>query len=68
MKLEKGEYEILTFDHEGYTLTSTITDTYKQAKTRAEQYLTDPEFNHAHKIEIRNHKQEILQDYFYPEP
>ena len=72
MKLEKGEYEILTLDHEGYTLTQTTTPTLKQAKTTAKCLLTDPELKtalqstNAHKIEIRNNKGECIEDYFFP--
>ena len=66
MRLETGEYEVVSLDADGYELGRMTSDTLKDAKYHAKLRIVEEEVIAAGmvKIEIRNDKGECLADFF----
>lgn len=62
--MSHGPYTVTLFDAGGCTIYSDDVDTLSQAKTRAREYLTDPEVQDAHKVEVRDANDVCVFDLF----
>ena len=49
-----GTYTVTLFDGDGCTIYSDDVDTLSQARTRAREYITDPDVQDAHKVEVHD--------------
>lgn len=65
MRLETGEYEVVSLDADGCELGNVASDSLKDAKQHAKQLVRDTEAIAAGlvKVEVRNDKGECLADY-----
>lgn len=57
-------YTVTLFDADGCTIYSDDVDTLSQARTRAREYVTDPEVQDAHKVEVRDATDVCVFDLF----
>ena len=57
-------YTVTLFDADGCTIYSDDVDTLSQARTRAREYVTDPEVMDAHKVEVHDSLGECVFDLF----
>jgi hypothetical protein len=57
-------YTVTLIDADGCTIYSDEVDTLSQARTRAREYITDPEATDAHKAEVRDSANECVFDIF----
>ena len=57
-------YTVTLFDGDGCTIYSDDVGTLSQARTRAREYITDPDVQDAHKVEVRNAADVCVFDLF----
>lgn len=50
--MSRGPYTVTLLDADGCTIASDEHDTVSQARTCAREYITDPEYIDAHKVEV----------------
>ena len=50
--MSHGPYTVTLLDGDDCTIASDELDTVSQARTRAREYITDPEYVDAHKVEV----------------
>lgn len=50
--MSRGPYTVTLLDAEGCVMASDELDTITQARTSAREYITDPEYPDAHKVEV----------------
>jgi hypothetical protein len=59
-----GPYTVTLFGADNCTIFSDELDTLGQARTRAREYVTDPEVPDAHRAEVRDSNDECVFDIF----
>jgi hypothetical protein len=59
-----GPYTVTLLDADNCTMASDELDTASQARTRAREYITDPEYIDAHKVEVCDAGGECVFDLF----
>ena len=59
-----GPYTVELLDGDGCTMRSDEVDTLSQARSRAREYITDPEYVDAHKVEVRDRDDVCVFDLF----
>lgn len=62
--MSRAPYTVTLFDGDSCTIYSDDVDTLSQAKNRAREYLTDPEVQDAHKVEVRDANDVCVFDLF----
>jgi hypothetical protein len=62
--MSRAPYTVTLFDGDGCTIYSDDVDTLSQARTRAREYISDPEVLDAHKVEVRDAKDACVFDLF----
>lgn len=60
----KGPYTVTLLDADDCTMRSDELDTLSQARTRAREFITDPEYPDAHRVEVRDGADECVFDLF----
>lgn len=59
-----GPYTVTLLDADGCVMASDELDTAPQARTRAREFITDPEYIDAHKVEVLDVDGECVFDLF----
>lgn len=59
-----GPFTVTLYDADGCTIYCDEVDTLAQARSRAREYITDPEVQDAHKVEVRDASDVCVLDMF----
>jgi hypothetical protein len=59
-----GPYTVTLFGADNCTIYSDELDTLGQARTRAREYISDPEIDNAHRVEVCDSNDECVFDIF----
>jgi hypothetical protein len=62
--MSPGPYTVTLFGADNCTIFSDELDTLAQARTRAREYISDPEIADAHRVEVRDSNDECVFDIF----
>jgi hypothetical protein len=62
--MSRGPYTVTLFDADSCTIYSDEVDTLSAARTRAREYINDPEVLDAHRAEVRDASDECVFDIF----